>query len=152
MVCTLDSCALLAFERSNSDGCPNHLLGDHDYSLDRELPVAVVEQVLQTGAQQVDDQDVVQALLAKVVDIRDPGCDVLVKFVHIRGRSSDARQRAVFARRQQWQCPDDSNTKHTASRVVVVRGGVYVQCSAVHAHSCVWHTVRALARSLEWAT
>jgi hypothetical protein len=57
----------------------------------------VVEQILQTGAQQVDDQDVVQALLAKVVDIRDPGCDVLVTFVYILKRSSDARQRAVFA-------------------------------------------------------
>ena len=90
MVCTLDSCTLLAFGPSNSDGCTNHLLGDHDYSLDGELPVAVVEQILQTGAQQVDDQDVVQALLAKVVDIRDPGCDVLVKFGYIRGRCQAA--------------------------------------------------------------
>ena len=57
----------------------------------------MVEQILQTGAQQVDDQDVVQALLAKVVDIRDPGCDVLVTFVYILKRRSDARQRAVFA-------------------------------------------------------
>ena len=50
----------------------------------------MVEQILQTGAQQVDDQDVVQALLAKVVDIRDPGCDVLVKFGYIRGRCQAA--------------------------------------------------------------
>jgi hypothetical protein len=55
-------------------GNTHHLLGDHDYSLDRELPVAVVEQVLQTGTEQVDDQDVVQALLAEIVNIRDPGC------------------------------------------------------------------------------
>jgi hypothetical protein len=37
----------------------------------------MVEQVLQAGAEQVDDQDVVQALLAKVIDIRNPGCDML---------------------------------------------------------------------------
>ena len=51
-----------------------HLLGYHDNRLDGELPVAVVEQVLQTGTEEVDDQDVVEALLAKVIDIRDPGC------------------------------------------------------------------------------
>ena len=34
----------------------------------------MVEQVLQTGTEEVDDQDVVEALLAKVIDIRDPGC------------------------------------------------------------------------------
>jgi hypothetical protein len=54
-----------------------HLLRYHDNRLDGELPVAVVEQVLQAGAEQVDDQDVVQALLAKVIDIRNPGCDML---------------------------------------------------------------------------
>ena len=78
MVCTLDSCTLLAFEPHNSDGRTNHLLGDHDYSLDRELPVAVVEQVLQTGAEQIDDQDVVQALLSKVINIRNAGYMALV--------------------------------------------------------------------------
>jgi hypothetical protein len=34
----------------------------------------VVEQVLQTWTEQVDDQDIVQAFLAKVINIRDPGC------------------------------------------------------------------------------
>jgi hypothetical protein len=58
----------------------HHLLGDHDYSLDRKLPVAVVEQVLQTGTEQVDDQDVVQALLTEVVNIRDPSCMVSVEW------------------------------------------------------------------------
>jgi len=32
-----------------------HLLRYHDDRLDRELPVAVVEQVLQAGAEEVDD-------------------------------------------------------------------------------------------------
>jgi hypothetical protein len=57
-----------------------HLLGYHDNGLDGKLPVAVVEKVLQAGAEEVDDQDVVQALLAKVIDIRDPGCRSSVMF------------------------------------------------------------------------
>lgn len=63
----------------------HHLLGDHDYSLDRKLPVAVVEQVLQTGTEQVDDQDVVQALLAEVVNIRDPSCMLSVEWFECWG-------------------------------------------------------------------
>lgn len=34
----------------------------------------MVEQVLQTGTEQVDDQNVVEAFLAEIIDIRDPGC------------------------------------------------------------------------------
>ncbi len=36
-----------------------HLLGYHDNRLDGELPVAVIEQVLQARAEEVDDQNVV---------------------------------------------------------------------------------------------
>jgi hypothetical protein len=56
-----------------------HLLRYHDNGLDGELAVAVVEQVLQAGPEQVDDQDVVEAFLAKVIDIRDPGCTRLAE-------------------------------------------------------------------------
>lgn len=48
-----------------------HLLRDHDHRLDGEAAVAVVEEILQTRSEQVDDEDVVEALLAKVVDIGD---------------------------------------------------------------------------------
>jgi hypothetical protein len=41
----------------------------------------VVEQVLQAGAEEVDDQDVVEAFLAKVIDVRDPGWRMLVILV-----------------------------------------------------------------------
>lgn len=34
----------------------------------------MVEEVLQTGAEEVNDQNVVEAFLAKVINIRDPGC------------------------------------------------------------------------------
>lgn len=61
--------------------CTYHLLGDHDDRLDRELPVAVIEKILQAGSEEVDDQDVMQTLLAKVVDIRDSGCGMSVRFL-----------------------------------------------------------------------
>lgn len=51
-----------------------HLLCDHDNSLDAEASPAVVKQVLQGRAKEVDDENVVKALLAKVVDIRNTGC------------------------------------------------------------------------------
>lgn len=50
-----------------------HLLGDHDDGLDGESAAAVVEEVLERGAEEVDDEDVVKTLLAKVVDIGDTG-------------------------------------------------------------------------------
>lgn len=34
----------------------------------------MVEQVLQAGPEQVNDQDVVEAFLAEVIDIRNSGC------------------------------------------------------------------------------
>jgi hypothetical protein len=52
----------------------DHLLCYHDDGLDGELPVAVVEKILQAGAEEVDDQDVVEALLSEVVHIGDAGC------------------------------------------------------------------------------
>jgi len=59
-----------------------HLLRYHDNSLYRELPVAVIKQVLKTGAQQINNQDIMQALLTEIVHIGDPGCVV------VSGRSS----------------------------------------------------------------
>ena len=50
-----------------------HLFCYHDNGLDGELAVAMVEEVLQAGPQQVNDQDVVKTLLAEVVDIRNAG-------------------------------------------------------------------------------
>jgi len=48
-----------------------HLLGDHDYGLDGEAASAVVEEILERGSEQVNDKDVVEAFLAKVIDIGD---------------------------------------------------------------------------------
>lgn len=55
-------------------GYAYHLPGGHADGLDGEFPAAHVEEIFETGAQKVDDEDVVQALLTKVVDLRDTGC------------------------------------------------------------------------------
>ena len=34
----------------------------------------MVEEVLKTGSKEVDDEDIVETLLSKVVDIRDTSC------------------------------------------------------------------------------
>lgn len=49
----------------------HHLFGHHDDGLDGKASVAVIEQILQARTEQINDQDVVQALLAKVVHIGD---------------------------------------------------------------------------------
>ena len=63
----------------------NHLHSDLDNSFHGELPAAPVEQVLQGGAQKVNYQDVVQALLTEVVRVWDIGRPVknLVGFVFV---------------------------------------------------------------------
>ena len=56
---------------NSSEVRPYHLLGYHDNSLNGESSITVIEQIFQAGTEQVDDQDVVQALLAEIVDIGD---------------------------------------------------------------------------------
>jgi hypothetical protein len=51
-----------------------HLFCHHHNRLDGEAAVTQVEQVLKTGPEEVDNQDVVKALLAKVIDIRNTRC------------------------------------------------------------------------------
>jgi hypothetical protein len=52
----------------------DHLLGCHDDCLDRELAAAHVEEVFETRSEQVNNEDVVKALLTKVVDLWYPSC------------------------------------------------------------------------------
>ena len=46
-----------------------HLLSHHDHCLRGKPSVAVVEQVFERRSKKIDDEDVVKAFLAKVVDI-----------------------------------------------------------------------------------
>ena len=52
--------------------CAHHLVRQHKHRLDRELPAAKVEQVLQAGSQKVDDHDVIIAFDSIPVDVGDP--------------------------------------------------------------------------------
>lgn len=51
----------------------DHLFGDHHDGLDAELPAAHVKEVLETGPQEIYDEDVVEAFLAEVIDLRYAG-------------------------------------------------------------------------------
>jgi len=53
---------------------PHHLVCQHDHSLDGELAVTEVEQVLQTGPKQVNDHGIVLALYAIPPQAGDAGC------------------------------------------------------------------------------
>ena len=46
-----------------------HLPCRHAYSLDGELAATHVEEVLEIRTEEVDDEDIVEALLTKVVDL-----------------------------------------------------------------------------------
>ena len=50
---------------------PYHLLCSHANGLDSKLSCTHVEEVLQTGAQEVNHENVVEALLSNVVDLRN---------------------------------------------------------------------------------
>lgn len=52
----------------------HHLPRSHAYRLDRELAPTHVEQVLEAGPQQVNNQDIVQALLTEMVYLRNAHC------------------------------------------------------------------------------
>lgn len=52
-----------------------HLLGSHADRLDAELAATHVEEVLEVRAEEVNDEYVVQTLLAEVVDLRHPSCN-----------------------------------------------------------------------------
>ena len=49
-----------------------HLISKHKHSLQRELPLAVVEQILQTRSQQVHDHHRVVSLNSEPMHLRDP--------------------------------------------------------------------------------
>lgn len=47
------------------------MFGDHDDSLDRESPSTSVEKVLKRGTEQIDDEDIVEAFMAEIINVRD---------------------------------------------------------------------------------
>ena len=53
----------------------HHLFSYHYDGLDRESSVAMIKQVFKTRPEKVDDENIVEAFLAEVVDIRYTGCE-----------------------------------------------------------------------------
>lgn len=50
-----------------------HLLCDHYDGFGGKSSVAMIEEVFERGSQEVNDENVVEALLAEIVNVRDPG-------------------------------------------------------------------------------
>lgn len=88
----------------------------------------MVEQILQTGTEQVDDQDVVQALLAEVVDIRDPSCNMSVESVLLLMSMFVGRQPYTARRRHCIKQMTATSTvlRTGAALICIVACGVFV--------------------------
>ena len=54
----------------------NHLLRRHADSLDAELAAAEVEEVFQVRTQEVNNENIMETLLSKMVDLRNADCAV----------------------------------------------------------------------------
>ena len=52
------------------------MLRRHTNSLDAELAAAEVEEIFQVGTQEVDDENIMETLLSKMVDLRNADCAV----------------------------------------------------------------------------
>ena len=50
---------------------PDHLLRYHHDSLCRKSSVTVIKQVFKRRSEEIDDEDIVEAFLAEVIDIRN---------------------------------------------------------------------------------
>lgn len=77
----------------------HHLLCYHYHSLGGESSIAVIKEVLQRWSEEVNDQDVVKALLAEIIDIRDPSYSESVS------RPPNDRLYALTAANKNFVCP-----------------------------------------------
>lgn len=51
------------------------MLCGHAYSFDRELAPTHVEEILETGAEKVDNENIVETFLPKMINLGDTDCD-----------------------------------------------------------------------------
>lgn len=70
-----------------------HLLRYHNHGFGCKSTIAVIEQVLEGGSKEVNDENVVQALLAKIVDIWDASWYASVQSSHASSCYTDGSQR-----------------------------------------------------------
>ena len=64
----------LAENLAHGDISGYHLLRNHCDCLDGESTVAMIKQIFQTRAQQIEDQNVVETFLTVVIHVRHTGC------------------------------------------------------------------------------
>ena len=82
----------------------HQLVCQHEHSLQTELSVAEVEEVLQAGAKEIDDHHVVVALDAEPADVRDARCSarVLSTDKGLYGSCAAREVQAGAASEHQW--------------------------------------------------
>lgn len=93
-------------------GDAHHLPGSHADGLDAELPIAHVEKIFETRPQKVDDEDIVQAFLTKMVDLRDADC-VMAK--QMMGQPNAERNKRAH-------CTDDNQRGYDTSDIRLSAG------------------------------
>lgn len=74
VICPQQRTAQPSIAPANGRGKTHHLARRHAHGLDRELAAAHVEQVLETRPEEVDNEDIMEPLLPKVVYLRNPRC------------------------------------------------------------------------------
>ena len=78
------------------------MLCSHTNSLDAELAAAEVEKVFQVRTQEVDDENVMQTLLSKMVDLRNTDCAASRRegmHEHYTGREKHENSRVTYGYR-----------------------------------------------------
>ena len=75
IVCTRDNYGAVSWwnGRGSRNEDPYHLLRDHYDGFGRKSSVTMIKEVFKRGSQKVNDENIVKALLAEVVDVRNPG-------------------------------------------------------------------------------
>ena len=95
-------------------GNAHHLSRGHTHGLDRELAPTHVEQILQTGPEQINDENVVQSFLSKMVYLRDTGYRRLsVSCTRERERVNETGQTDDILREY-----DRNDTRHGAAALL----------------------------------
>jgi len=83
----------------------DHLLRYHYDSFRGESSVAVIKKVFQRGSKKINDQDVVKAFLAEVIDIRDSGyCTLVLRTQSICSIHSRQPTRILYVRYSSRNC------------------------------------------------
>jgi len=71
IVCTRESWEAISSDTGSQILNTYHLLRNHHNGLCRESSVTMIKKVFERWSEKINDEDVVEALLAEIIDIRD---------------------------------------------------------------------------------